>query len=104
MSAESVRTVKYYHANKEHYLAKRKEYVATVKDYIRNAKSVPCADCGVQYNYWIMQFDHRPGEIKSGSVAQFQSKGMKWVQKEILKCDVVCANCHADRTYQRLSQ
>src|SRR5579859_2366153 len=28
------------------------------KEIIKSAKNVPCADCGVSYPYYVMDFDH----------------------------------------------
>lgn len=72
------------------------------------AKSVPCMDCGIQYPYWVMQLDHVRGEKLAG-INQLVGQGSKVpggasyakLLAELEKCDVVCANCHADRTFQR---
>lgn len=69
------------------------------------AKDRPCTDCGVQYPPPAMQFDHVRGE-KIKDVSQIcASRGAKEMLKvEITKCDVVCANCHAIRTYSRMKE
>jgi hypothetical protein len=65
-------------------------------------KSNPCSDCKVQYHWSAMQWDHRPGELKLGDPAKFiNSMDTDGFLKEIAKCDLVCANCHAVRTYFR---
>lgn len=47
-----------------------------------------------------MDFDHR--EDKKFSISQKAYFGArKQVLDEIKKCDVVCSNCHRERTYQR---
>lgn len=74
--------------------------VARNKEFIRLQKERPCADCSIQYPYYIMQFDHTRG-IKSFILSDPGSRSIQLIQKEIDKCDVVCANCHAERTYQR---
>jgi len=51
-----------------------------------------------------MDFDHRPGEVKEFNLAQVMSQSrISWSRllAEIAKCDVVCANCHRIRTWQR---
>ena len=65
---------------------------------IRKAKDVPCADCGVQYPYYVMQFDHRNPELKEFNISRTLYAEQR-VLTEIAKCDVVCANCHAERTF-----
>lgn len=54
-----------------------------------------------------MQFDHLPGskhakEFKLG--LRSSNVSVSKVLVEIAKCEVVCANCHAERTYQRLME
>jgi len=50
-----------------------------------------------------MQFDHRPDEDKKENISDLVGLEVKWetILKEIAKCDLVCANCHAIRTYTR---
>lgn len=68
----------------------------------RGLKEKPCADCGVQYPYYVMQFDHLDGHEKSYDLSD---KGRSWssISREAAKCEVVCANCHAERSFRRLS-
>jgi hypothetical protein len=71
---------------------------------LRKAKSVPCADCGQCFPFYIMDFDHRPGEVKAFAVANVAGQtriSAARIQAEIAKCDVVCANCHRIRTWRR---
>lgn len=67
---------------------------------IKAAKARPCADCGRQYPSYVMQFDHlRDKHFGIGQRGRNRSRRL--LIAEIEKCDVVCANCHAERTYQR---
>ena len=70
---------------------------------IRNAaKDRPCADCGVKYPFYVMDFDHKPDTVKEFNIASgLGGKSFKKFYAEIAKCDVVCANCHRERTYSR---
>jgi hypothetical protein len=65
------------------------------------AKARPCADCGVQYPCHVMQFDHLRDKEFGLAGAALISVSEDQLLNEIAKCDVVCANCHAERTYQR---
>jgi hypothetical protein len=47
-----------------------------------------------------MDFDHRPDEVKLGSVGSFR-KDRVALLSEAAKCDVVCSNCHRIRTSKR---
>lgn len=69
---------------------------------MREAKNQPCKDCGVKYPYYVMQFDHVRGtkEFNIGVVGPTASRDR--MMNEIAKCEVVCANCHAARTHERL--
>ncbi|HEY6957265.1 MAG TPA: hypothetical protein VI814_00395 [Candidatus Limnocylindria bacterium] len=61
-----------------------------------------CADCGTVYPPQVMQWDHKPGFEKVGDVSQaFWGRTREEVVAEIAKCDLVCANCHAIRTFTR---
>lgn len=75
------------------------------RERLWSRKDLPCTDCGVKYSPWMMQFDHVRG-IKVSSLSNLASNGtLTKLLEEIEKCEVVCANCHADRTYKRgLSQ
>ena len=72
------------------------------KNIARNLKEQPCADCRVTYPYYVMDFDHVRG-IKVIPVARLVHKtiSVKALMSEIDKCEVVCANCHRIRTFNR---
>ena len=68
------------------------------KEFIQNSKDRPCTDCGVQYPYYVMQFDHVRGE-KKFTIGAGIDMGWRSLTDEIAKCEVVCANCHMERTH-----
>lgn len=70
------------------------------KKIVAELKNGPCMDCGQLYPSYVMHFDHRDPEHKFKSISQIMSHGIKTILAEIQKCDLVCANCHAIRTYQ----
>jgi hypothetical protein len=75
---------------------KRKQVIREIKE------SSSCMDCNIYYPYYIMQFDHRDSDLKHGSVNNMlTNSSFGKVIKEIEKCDLVCANCHAARTWKR---
>lgn len=63
----------------------------------------PCTDCGQQYHHVAMHWDHLPGSVKLDNVSRMVHVGMQEsrILSEIAKCELVCANCHAMRTYNR---
>jgi hypothetical protein len=71
------------------------------KAYIDEVKGTnPCVDCGVAYPPYVMQFDHVV-DGKRGNVADMARSGfsLENIQAEIDKCELVCSNCHAERTH-----
>lgn len=89
----------HYQEHKAEYLARNKEAKLRKAAYIREQKEKPCADCGVQYPYYVMEYDHLGDKLFNISLMPAQS--WKQIYAEIAKCDVVCANCHKARTYKR---
>lgn len=61
----------------------------------------PCVDCGTHYPAVCMDFDHLPGKGKTGNVGRMPGKTNKEIRQEIEKCEIVCANCHRLRTWNR---
>jgi hypothetical protein len=95
-------TRRHYKLNKRAYLNRNTRTYARHREIIRKAKARPCADCGVQYPYYVMDFDHRDGATKSFMLSEVSRATSKSLMREIAKCDVVCANCHRERTFQRI--
>lgn len=60
-----------------------------------------CADCGYNAHPAALQFDHLDGETKDGNLSKNLARSWAWIEAEIAKCEVVCANCHAVRTAER---
>lgn len=82
--------------------AYRKTFRTKRKAIINKAKDVPCADCNVKYPPHIMDFDHiEDNKLFNISDGWFNAS-LAVIQAEIEKCEVVCANCHRDRTFKRL--
>lgn len=74
------------------------------REYVRKIKeSNPCAECGKNYHYSQMDFDHVRGNKKYNIATIANSlASIAKIKEEIAKCEVVCANCHRLRTWQRL--
>lgn len=94
---------KHYKANSQAYIEKNKARRSALIDTIRELKNQPCADCQQLYPHYVMQFDHLPNFEKNENVCILMYKGAaKKIKEEIKKCELVCANCHAARTWHRL--
>ena len=93
---------RYYERNRELYFRKNKRKKEQLRSVAQDCKSRPCDDCGCVYPYYVMDFDHREGEIKTAHVSRLVGMlNLKRLLDEIAKCDVVCANCHRIRTFKR---
>ena len=95
----------YYHKNKERQLplaiARTKKARALKREFLKDIKNKPCADCKKKFPHFVMDFDHRDPSDKIVDVARAVTSNwsLKKIEKEIAKCDMVCANCHRIRTY-----
>lgn len=93
---------RWYEANREVYRNKNRRKKELLRNIMREQKSKPCADCGGEFPFYVMDFDHREGEAKTAHVSRLvQRMNLQRLLDEIAKCDVVCSNCHRIRTYQR---
>lgn len=87
----------HYRANKNTYKKNIKRRQKEIKNYIHEKKSVPCSDCEIKYPSYVMEFDHLKNK-KFNISGSHLSQGFFKIKEEIEKCDVVCANCHRERT------
>ena len=66
---------------------------------LRHFLDHPCADCG-ETDTVVLEFDHL--RDKHRNVSYLIGVGeIRRIKEEIKKCEVVCANCHRRRTYER---
>jgi hypothetical protein len=64
----------------------------------------PCADCSQRFPPCAMDFDHRDPTSKRSAVTRMIGRaGTQRILDEAAKCDIVCANCHRLRTFERRS-
>lgn len=79
--------------------------IRTVRNYERmNAYKleVGCVDCGYKGHFAALEFDHLPGHTRLNTVSSLTAnRSWKTLLKEVAKCELVCANCHNIRTYNR---
>ena len=83
--------------------AKHRKAMASVLEELHLYKEKHgCFDCRNKFPHYILEFDHKPEFIKIDVVYRvLRNYGPEAAWKEVAKCDVVCANCHKMRTYQR---
>jgi hypothetical protein len=78
--------------------------VANVKEtLIAELKSQPCLDCRGRFHRAAMEFDHLPQFKKLFNLSQFATHTLLEIHQEAKKCEVVCANCHRVRTWNRMN-
>lgn len=81
------------------YMKQRREARRALIDKL---KAVPCKDCNGEFHSAAMHFDHLPGTAKRFNIGERYAGASEIdLLDEIAKCEIVCANCHAVRTYNR---
>lgn len=95
---------RHYEANKMYYLDRNRRYRKELSSIVNTIKeNTACNDCGKHYPYYVMDFDHLEGSEKLQIVSFLCKTGrIGAMKREIAKCEVVCSNCHRERTYERL--
>jgi hypothetical protein len=80
-------------------IAKQKAYLT---QYLRDLKTKSaCIDCGINYPYYVMDFDHVRGQKQANVMELVSTLSKKRIDLEIAKCEIVCSNCHRIRTHMR---
>ena len=97
---DKIRLKKQYRKNPEYYKEKARENRKKTIDYLLKIKSNPCTDCGKVYPPCCMDFDHI-NDDKFGNISTLKGRSIYGINKEILKCELVCSNCHRIRTFKR---
>ena len=75
---------------------KRKKIISDYKE------SHPCIDCNTYYPHYVMDLDHVSGEKIAKVSDMVRTHSLNKIWEEINKCELVCANCHRERTHKRL--
>lgn len=93
----------YYRQNKEKFAAYKRQHRAKTNAWIAEIKMKSgCVDCGYRKHHAALDFDHVRGEKKFGIGGGGKGDlGRAAILREMAKCEVVCANCHRIRTYER---
>lgn len=91
---------KHYDNNKQQYKDRSKKVREEMRAWIAEIKAVPCMDCKQSYPSYVMDMDHRVPSEKVGDIGAMITKG-SWskLKEEVDKCDIICANCHRERTH-----
>jgi hypothetical protein len=93
----------WYQRHKAKRLASNYERKARMYELYQEIKStLRCADCGENHPA-ALHFHHKNPKEKEFNVADFvrSGKSVEALHREIEKCVVLCANCHAKRHYEQ---
>jgi hypothetical protein len=83
------------------YIKRKRVHWRASAALLDGLRDVPCADCGRRFPPCVMQFDHRDPSTKKFVISRSRSRGHATLLAEVARCDIVCTNCHRDRTYKR---
>lgn len=93
---------------REHYLKNKEKIIQQVYkkqdeycEWLNSLKNKPCLDCKQKYPHYVMDFDHLRDKKFTLSKARKGFWARNKILAEIEKCELVCSNCHRERTYQR---
>ena len=96
------------HANPS--TSKARYRYAARKQWLMRRKAKPCADCGIEYPWFCMEFDHRDpdnkirqqGKAKIANISDaLRRLSLRVFMEEVDNCDVVCVVCHRLREFSR---
>lgn len=96
----------YYYKNRTAHLRRlARSRQNTVVKWLENLKDAPCTDCGRKFPHECMDFDHVRGrKLFEVNFTAYKWRGTKKLEREIAKCELVCANCHRTRTKNRAAR
>lgn len=60
-----------------------------------------CVDCGYKADHRALEFDHVDETKKVKTVASYCYASWVVIKRELEKCVIRCANCHAIRTHKK---
>lgn len=85
--------------NREDNTRRHREFDRERKAQLVAYKGGKCKDCGGIFPPCVYHFDHINPFDKSFTICEKKHRPIEEVKKEVDKCDLVCANCHAIRTF-----
>lgn len=101
---QRARARKQYADNKEHQLQSiqrgKKARQERAREYILELFKTGCVDCGIT-DPEVLEWDHLSDKEHLISKLLKEGSSKERLDKELVKCDLVCANCHRKRTYKR---
>ena len=87
----------HYLRNKDKIVEKKSNHRRLASAYVRETKTgKACLDCRNEFEWFQFDYHHRKGTVKRAAIYKMVSYGysIESIIAEILKCDLICANCH----------
>jgi|ERR1035437_867418 hypothetical protein len=98
----SARKKAYYQKNKQARTAhSAQRHAACYSRFAALKLATGCIDCGYKEHPAALEYDHLPGTIKTNMVGDLIHGSWERLLEEVVKCELVCANCHRVRTANR---
>lgn len=85
------------------YVRRNKNRVAQfIEQYKRMHSCIDCGFPGKEFPY-VLDFDHMGSAIKKFNIGSWSHTVLSIgaIEREIEKCQLVCANCHRKRTFSK---
>ena len=94
----------WYQRNKDAIKERRSQARSEARKWVYEYKKShsKCTDCQVSYEPHVLDFDHLANNSFGISRAIQQGMAIDKIRAEIKKCEIVCANCHRERTRARM--
>lgn len=94
---------RYYAEHREKQAHQQRDRRQRTRKYVIEVKTAAvCTDCKIDYPHYVLHFDHISDD-KVMDVNRLAREGnMEKLIAEMAKCEIVCANCHAHRTWMRM--
>jgi hypothetical protein len=92
----------HYQQNRERYYQRNEARLKNIRDLIWQIKEESkCVLCGETHPACLV-FHHRDAEEKEFAISEATTNrySLKKIVREIKKCDLICANCHAKIHYK----
>ena len=87
----------------EHTHAETRDRQRRFKQQCIDYKGGKCSICGYSKCAAALHFHHRDSLLKEATISELKSFRFESAKKELDKCDLLCANCHAEE-HERLAR